>query len=419
MLRHRRRVSWIALVVCVVLAFGAGMALQQVRSPAQAALDAAAPPRSLLTATASTEVVSTSVVGRGTVTASQPVDVPLPAVEGRPIVSATPVQVGETLTPGQVLVELSGRPVIVLEGPVPAYRDLRPGDKGPDVTQLQRALTALGHRVTIDGVFGEGTKSAVRALYAKVGYPVPATTGIGEPADPDVALAEETARQVQHAVEDMTADPQSSGVDLARAQEDLGAAKAAVVSAKALGGPVVPMSEVVFVPAATARLTALSAGVGQTPTDPLATLDAGALVVVAAMVPAVGAEVSQGMPVTLQSDAGWSETGTVSSTSPVAAEGDDASASVRIQIEPAHPLPSEMTGHSLKVVVTTATTDGPVLAVPIAAITASADGSTYVVRLDADGTQSKVQVLPGLVGDLTVEVTCDGLASGDTVVTSQ
>ena len=45
---------------------------------------------------------------------------------------------------GDVLVEVTGRPVIALTGPLPAYRDLVVGDIGPDVAQLEQALAAIG-----------------------------------------------------------------------------------------------------------------------------------------------------------------------------------------------------------------------------------------------------------------------------------
>ena len=41
---------------------------------------------------------------------------------------------------GEQLAELDGEPLFALAGPVPAWRDLTPGESGPDVTELQNAL---------------------------------------------------------------------------------------------------------------------------------------------------------------------------------------------------------------------------------------------------------------------------------------
>jgi peptidoglycan hydrolase-like protein with peptidoglycan-binding domain len=45
---------------------------------------------------------------------------------------------------GEVAMTVDGRPVFVLPGAIPMHRDLRPGDTGPDVRQLERALQRLG-----------------------------------------------------------------------------------------------------------------------------------------------------------------------------------------------------------------------------------------------------------------------------------
>lgn len=49
---------------------------------------------------------------------------------------------------------------------------LKTGDKGPDVTRLQKALASAGHKLVIDGIYGEKTASAVIAQQRKHGLVV-------------------------------------------------------------------------------------------------------------------------------------------------------------------------------------------------------------------------------------------------------
>ena len=51
---------------------------------------------------------------------------------------------GQVVSQGQVLYAVSGSPVVLLYGPVPAYRDLSQGTTGPDVAELNADLVRLG-----------------------------------------------------------------------------------------------------------------------------------------------------------------------------------------------------------------------------------------------------------------------------------
>ena len=48
-------------------------------------------------------------------------------------------------------------------------RTLRRGDRGEDVSELQRILNTRGYSLTVDGVYGNGTKEAVRDFQRKNG----------------------------------------------------------------------------------------------------------------------------------------------------------------------------------------------------------------------------------------------------------
>jgi peptidoglycan hydrolase-like protein with peptidoglycan-binding domain len=73
---------------------------------------------------------------------------------------------GRIIEQGGALYRVNRRPVVLMYGSVPVYRTLRQGmTDGPDVRQLERALTALGHdgAMTVDEHFSPATTQAVRA----------------------------------------------------------------------------------------------------------------------------------------------------------------------------------------------------------------------------------------------------------------
>ena len=85
-------------------------------------------------------------------------------------------QVGTTIAPGQVLYTLDGtRPVVLLEGTVPAWRTLAPGvSNGIDVKQLEENLKALGYAsssMTVDTHWDAQTTAAVKRWQKALGIP--------------------------------------------------------------------------------------------------------------------------------------------------------------------------------------------------------------------------------------------------------
>jgi hypothetical protein len=77
--------------------------------------------------------------------------------------------VGEVIRCGHVLYRVSNDPVVLLCGSTPLYRALAEGDSGPDVTELNRNLVALGYatRAQLDpssDYFGAATADAVERL---------------------------------------------------------------------------------------------------------------------------------------------------------------------------------------------------------------------------------------------------------------
>ncbi len=97
--------------------------------------------------------------------------------------------IGSVLTSGDVVVKVSGRPVVLVVGESPLYRPLRlvgrfevdeartrlGQQSGPDVAQLQNYLLDLGFddkgRLKADGVFGLSTQRAVKTWQTFFGHP--------------------------------------------------------------------------------------------------------------------------------------------------------------------------------------------------------------------------------------------------------
>lgn len=69
---------------------------------------------------------------------------------------------GAPVRSGDVLARVDGRPVIALASDEPLWRDLELGDRGDDVSGLQRELTRLGAGLSVDGVVGPGTLRAAQ-----------------------------------------------------------------------------------------------------------------------------------------------------------------------------------------------------------------------------------------------------------------
>lgn len=87
-------------------------------------------------------------------------------------VTTVDIEAGAEVTAGTRLYSVNLRPVVVGQGAIPAFRALSSGTSGQDVVQLQSLLASLGHyRGAVDGRFGGGTASAVRAWQKALGLP--------------------------------------------------------------------------------------------------------------------------------------------------------------------------------------------------------------------------------------------------------
>jgi peptidoglycan hydrolase-like protein with peptidoglycan-binding domain len=272
---------------------------------------------------------------------------------------------GAVLRRGQAAYRVDGRPVPLLYGRLPSWRELGVGvDDGADVRQLERNLVALGHdpdrEVTVDDHFTAATRAAVKRWQEAIGLEESGTVRPG-----DAVWRPGPVR--------------------------VGELKASVGAAAAPGSPV-------FEATATSRVVTIDLDASRQP------------------------YVHRGDRVDLELPGGRTTTGRVASVGKVATasgSGDDPASDSTSTVEVTVSLDRPKATGSLdqapvEADITTETRKG-VLAVPVNALLALAEGG-YAVELDQGGARRLVGVTLGLFADGLVEVKGGGLAAGDRVV---
>lgn len=457
----------------VVVGGGGVVATSWVKSPQEALAEREAPEPSVLTAVVEERVLSDTVVTRGTVAVSG--IVPVTAVasgDGRSLVTDVRVSAGEEVSAGDVLVEVSGRPVYVLPGEVPAYRDLRPGAEGDDIAQFQHALSDLGFDIEPDGVFGPRTKDTVRRFYESIGYPV-LTTGdeasvsaasdAVKTAERALELAEreedrlketadEAAEAAAEADEQCDRDSETTGGDSAEdastegdgraqsceqvvgpsddelddaaynvevAKEDLADARTAYTDAMRVSGTVVRLGEFVYAPKLPALVHQVEVGIGDEVAGQVATLSTGDLVVRAKVDASTRHLLDKGMAVEVLSERrDMKLAGEITKIGEFTDDGESAPGHV-VTIGVDDEIPRDLAGADVRITMVAASTEDEVLVVPLSAVSAAADGTTVVMKVDPLSGRERVVVTAGVSGDGYVEVRpsrAGALAAGDEVV---
>jgi hypothetical protein len=109
--------------------------------------------------------------------ASVPVGLPRLAAGQPAVVTRIGVKPGAAVQTGDLLAVVSGVPLIAVVTPLPFYRDLGPGDAGPDVEALERALVHVHRLKAADASFDSGTAAALDAVYKQAGLASSDQTG--------------------------------------------------------------------------------------------------------------------------------------------------------------------------------------------------------------------------------------------------
>jgi peptidoglycan hydrolase-like protein with peptidoglycan-binding domain len=291
-------------------------------------------------------------------------------------------RVGRTVFQGQRIYAVSGVPVVLLYGSIPAYRDLSQGLSGADVTELNTDLVRLGYAASAAlgprsgwDYYSAETASAVAALQGKLGLAQTGTLSLGQAAFlPGPALV-------------------------------TGWGTTAVMGAGAAPGTVV------LTASSTTPLVTIGLDAGQQ-----AEVKAGDAISVTlpdgTSTPGVITQVSR---VASASSSGGSTGSTGSSNSNSAANG-SSGATITVLAALRHPKAAGRLNSAPVTVTITQTSVANVLTVPVDALLAQV-GSRYQVEVTGPGGHHFVTVTPGLFDNAAglVQVTGD-LAPGQRVV---
>jgi peptidoglycan hydrolase-like protein with peptidoglycan-binding domain len=379
----RRTLVLLVVAAVVVSSLTTWVANERIRSPAEVAAGTAPPTPSPILVPVVEQVLTTRVVTRGTGHYGSPRKLsvaPSGLKTGPQVITSLP-GAGSSISEGEVLLTISGRPVFLLRGAQPSYRDLGPGMSGEDVRQLEQALKRSGvDPGPVDGSYDAGTAGAVEALYSRHRYqPVVAT---------EAQLA--AARPLEAEL---------------------------VAGTRAESGVQFPADEVIFVPTAPLRVTELPAEVGAPPSGALVTVT-GSEVVIDGVLPVEQAgRVREGAEVLIDEPTlGISASGKVSRVA--GRPGTDGADGFHVAFEVAvENPPAALIGASVRLTVPIRSTKTAELTVPVSAVSLGPDGGSRVQRSVGEKFEF-VPVRTGLSADGSVSVTpLEGaLAAGDFVV---
>lgn len=377
---RRRRRGWLVALVVAVVVLGAGAYVQLVQPYGISVAHPLGTRQHQPTATQLNDAgTSTAVIEHTTLSETTSVNGTLGYAGSYTVMAAATgtitwlPKLGSVIRQGQVLYRVDGKPVVLLYGSVPDYRDLVVGAtaadmKGRDVAQLNHDLVALGyvHKADVNSAWDEFN-------WATVG-----------------------------------------GVQ--KLQKHLHVSRT--------GG--LMLGDIVFLPGA-ARVTSLDATLGGPANGQVLRASSTIRTVTVALSADMQSAVAKGDKVVITLPDSSTTPGVVTSVGAVAAlpaqgSGDqgpsDDTPTITVRITPTRPDATGRLDQAPVLVAITEQTLHGVLAVPVSALLARSNGGYAVEVTDADQTHRLVAVTPGLYDDsrLLVQVTGAGLHAGQRVV---
>jgi hypothetical protein len=365
-----------------------------IASPRDVAARSAAPAATPITAIVRWHVLRHVITVQGIVRAKRPIAVKAMAPFSTVTLTKMPEKAGDRVSPGHAIAEVDGRPVILLRGRLPAYRNLHEGDHGPDVAQLQRALVSLGYAdFDPSGIFGKSTALALLLFYRHLGYDAPIFHPRVAPKVPPAAAAPAIG---------------ASG-------------SGRVASAFVIPSAYLPRSEVVFIPSTSALVTSVDGRVGDlVGGSAVLTLATGNPYVTADLTAHQASQALRGMPASIvAANPGMKARGTVTRIGSLPPVGGPPLRGYPILVRPGRPLPQRMIGARVRLTLATPVTTEPVLTVPLAAFVPAGHGRSGHVIVLKGRRRVRVLVLTGPTADGLVAVQPKrpgALRSGDHVL---
>ena len=332
-----------------------------------------------------------------------------------PVVAEVLVGIGDAVSVGKPLMVVRTQRVAESSSAVV----LEPGDSGADVTSLQELLISLGYDPgTADGVYGAETEEAVVSFQADAGLN---TTGVADEAtwdalttDPDAPSSAADVLQLQEALARLGYSVPTDGI---AGEETAAAIEAWQSDVGAEVDGVVDLGEVIFLPDPV-RVTEASLTIGSPVNDGSAVLaTSSSTSVVLVDLPADDQDLLEiGQEVIVEMPDGTEVAAVVTEISGIAVRNGAGDVVFETTIELIDSnVGADLDQAPVEVLVVT-DSRSQVLAVPVTALLALAEGG-YAVEVDrGDGSVRLVGVEPGLYADGWVEVTTDGLVAGDMVV---
>jgi peptidoglycan hydrolase-like protein with peptidoglycan-binding domain len=357
-------------------------------------------------------------------------------------------EAGDVLEQGDIAFVVGDEPTFILYGATPAWRTLEQDvDEGTDVQQLEHALVDLGYdpdgTVDIDEDFTSSTENMVERWQEDVGIEEDGVVDFGEViflSQASEVIVVPTAIGQGVAVGQVILEAgdgvSPSGDDIAQlelALSELGfdpgpidgiyseATRTAVLSWQASVGAeedaIVHLGEVVFAPAAIRISDQLSVvGSAVSPGTPVLAAT-GSEIVVSLDLPAEDQGlVAVGDPVTIELPDNSTTPGTVEVVDTVASVSAQGEAVFEVTIVLDDPAAANGLDEApVDVDIITDRVDD-VMAVPVTALLALAEGGYAVEVVDGSGSTRLVGVDPGFYADGLVEIDADGVSVGDVVV---
>ena len=370
-----------------------------------------------------------------------------PAVPPGPGTITAMPEVGTVIQQGDVIYEIDGEPVVALYGESPAYRtlrDLSDDMEGSDIAQFEEALNALGYSgFTVDDVYSDATENAVEDWQEDIGATVDGVVDLGEvvfiPGPSLVVATTNVGTQVaggQPAVT-LATEPLTPGPDVLQLEAALTAlgfgdgltvddeftleTRDAVLawqeSVGAATDGIVDLGEILFSENAL-RVSDQLVAVGSQVTNgsPMLAV-AGSDIVVKIDLPADDQGlVAVGDSVTVELPGQVNVAGTVESVASVASIGQTGEATFEVVVTLDDPSAASGLDEAPVDVEIVADSVTDVLAVPVSALVALAEGGYAVEVAQSDGSTTLVAVDPGFYADGLVEVTGAALDPGMLVV---